>query len=361
MMRKIRITVVLALLMLLLTTPGLAQGSTGVLSFQGYLSDASGNPLSGSYDLRFSIYDAETGGTAVWGPETHEGVSVSDGLFAVSLGSEEPLDAEVFDGGDRWLEVAVWNGEAWETLSPRLLIGSAAYAFSAGDLTPGTTISGSGSESTLTIYYTAEGRERTVEAPLSPVQTVKGETKSSRDHAAGVCGIASTAPNIWSTGVHGSVASDASDAAGVYGLASATSGRVYGVYGEQGVQGEARATDNWASQGVVGVTQSGTDGAAGVYGYSEQYYGVVGRTDSPADGSVGVCGSTLQTAGRLCGVCGRGGTGVHGHSRTTGDGGATYGVFGQTDSSTTGAAGVMGRADEHGYGCLLYTSPSPRD
>jgi hypothetical protein len=51
-------------------------------------------------------------------------VAVFDGIYNVLLGSVTALDASVFSGDDRWLEVKVGD----DTLSPRQRITSVAYA-----------------------------------------------------------------------------------------------------------------------------------------------------------------------------------------------------------------------------------------
>ena len=94
------------------------------INYQGHLADANGNPLNGTVSLTFAIYDAETGGNVIWGPETHAAVNVQDGLFSVGLGTIQPLSAEVWTGGDRYLEITV-NGQ---TLSPREPIRAVPFA-----------------------------------------------------------------------------------------------------------------------------------------------------------------------------------------------------------------------------------------
>ena len=49
------------------------------IPIQGRLTDASGNPLSGTYSIRFRLYDAAVGGTALC--EDINSVSVDNGLF----------------------------------------------------------------------------------------------------------------------------------------------------------------------------------------------------------------------------------------------------------------------------------------
>jgi hypothetical protein len=95
----------------------LAQAS-GQMSYQGYLRDAAAQPVSGSVNLQFYIYDSEVGGTACWGPEPHVGVQVVDGLFELVLGEILPIPASCLDGSVRWLET--WVSGA--PLSPRKAI-----------------------------------------------------------------------------------------------------------------------------------------------------------------------------------------------------------------------------------------------
>jgi len=99
--------------------------SATTVNYQGRLADAGGTPLTGIYAMSFSLYDADSGGTRIWGPESHPTVQVSEGLFSVGLGSQTPggIPTSTWDG-DRYLEVTV-DGE---TLSPRELLRSVPVA-----------------------------------------------------------------------------------------------------------------------------------------------------------------------------------------------------------------------------------------
>src|SRR5438046_901608 len=60
---------------------------TSAFTYQGKLSDA-GVPASGTYDLTFKLYTAETGGTQVPpsnGDVVKDDVQVTTGIFTVSL------------------------------------------------------------------------------------------------------------------------------------------------------------------------------------------------------------------------------------------------------------------------------------
>lgn len=82
-----------------------AQGSA--FTYQGHLNDGS-SPASGSYDLRFAIYDASAAGTLIARPVTNAPTPVSNGLFTVVL----DFGDGVFTGPGRWLEIAVRTNSA---------------------------------------------------------------------------------------------------------------------------------------------------------------------------------------------------------------------------------------------------------
>lgn len=81
--------------------PGLSAQGTA-FTYQGRLTDGTG-PATGTYDLRFSIHDAASGGHAVAGPIVHSPVSITDGLFTATL----DFGGNAFTGEPRWLEIAV--------------------------------------------------------------------------------------------------------------------------------------------------------------------------------------------------------------------------------------------------------------
>jgi len=105
-----------------LASPAGAPGpSATTVNYQGRLADSGGTPLDGTYGMSFSLWDAATDGSVVWGPEAHPAVPVSEGLFSVGLGSQTSggIPTSVWNG-NRYLEIAVGG----ETLSPRELIRS---------------------------------------------------------------------------------------------------------------------------------------------------------------------------------------------------------------------------------------------
>ncbi len=133
--------VVLALLVVLAVRPGglLAEetatdSAPTVMSYQGQLSDSSGNPISGTVSLQFKLYDAASGGTMLWS-ETHNNVQVDGGSFSVILGESTPLTSSLFNGATRYLEIGVdtANGSNYTTM-PRQRLASVPYALQANSV-----------------------------------------------------------------------------------------------------------------------------------------------------------------------------------------------------------------------------------
>ncbi len=96
-----------------------------LINYQGILTEpATGNPLSGTFSMVFSIYSVPTGGTALFA-ET-QSVTATNGLFNVLLGNVTPLPFTVFSGGDRFLGIKVGNDAE---MTPRKRMVSVGYSF----------------------------------------------------------------------------------------------------------------------------------------------------------------------------------------------------------------------------------------
>ncbi len=104
------------------------------ITYQGRLTD-NGSPVSGSHDLRFTIYDTATspGGNQIAGPLFVPAVGVTNGLFTVTL----DFGSAAFNGNARWLEIGVrTNGSVavHQLLLPRQSITATPYAIQAAGL-----------------------------------------------------------------------------------------------------------------------------------------------------------------------------------------------------------------------------------
>src|SRR5580765_5217153 len=107
---------------------GFGQGTA--FTYQGRLVN-SGAPANGSYDLSFSLFNAESNGVAVdAGPIAQAATPVNNGLFTVVL----DFGPGVFNGAGYWLEISVrTNGSGpFTTLAPRQPILASPYAIMAG-------------------------------------------------------------------------------------------------------------------------------------------------------------------------------------------------------------------------------------
>jgi len=154
-------------------TEGTTVGSA--FTYQGELSSG-GVPADGSFEIGFTLWDAEAGGVTVGGPLAFPSVPVAGGRFMVEL----DFGVDALGAGPRWLEITV---EGF-TLSPRQAITPAPFAVrtrgidvnDAGNVGIGVTASGGSSR--LRVWNT-EGVGAAIEA-FSPggsaVQAISDNT-----------------------------------------------------------------------------------------------------------------------------------------------------------------------------------------
>jgi hypothetical protein len=121
---KLRVIAAMSVCALLLLAGG-AGAIPSTINYQGLLEE-DGTPVEGSKSVTFRIYDAASGGSLLW--EETQTVSFDTGVFSVLLGSTQPIEASVFDGGRRWISVSVAGGSE---LLPRGEIVSVGYAYHA--------------------------------------------------------------------------------------------------------------------------------------------------------------------------------------------------------------------------------------
>ena len=98
-----------------------------LLNYQGFLTDAGGKPLEGTYQITFTLYDHPTlkeAGRIKW-TETRS-VAVSQGHFAILLGQVQPIPPDLFKTYPN-LYVATRIGSNPE-MTPRQQIASVGYA-----------------------------------------------------------------------------------------------------------------------------------------------------------------------------------------------------------------------------------------
>jgi hypothetical protein len=104
---------------------GTVWAQTSVFLYQGRLND-NNNPANGTYEMQFKLFDALAGGNQIGATQTTAGVTVTNGVFSVSL----DFGTNAFPGANRFLEVSVRRnaGEQFIVLAPRTQILTAPYS-----------------------------------------------------------------------------------------------------------------------------------------------------------------------------------------------------------------------------------------
>lgn len=97
-----------------------------LINYQGMLTDELGNPLNGTPDITFEIWNASSGGTKRWF-ETQSNVPVENGLFNVILGTVDPIDLSFYQDTAYWLQIIVEE----DTMPSRLKFTSVVFAYRA--------------------------------------------------------------------------------------------------------------------------------------------------------------------------------------------------------------------------------------
>ncbi len=91
------------------------------ISYQGVLTDIDGVALNGNYNIQFSLYNTESGGTPIW--QEIQDVLVTNSIFDVYLGSVNPIILSF--NSQYWLEIQVGSSLPL----PRVMLASSPYSF----------------------------------------------------------------------------------------------------------------------------------------------------------------------------------------------------------------------------------------
>ncbi len=165
---------------LLLVPIGLAAPAGSGFTYQGQLKDAS-DPVNGSADLAFSLWDAAVGGSQIGVTVTASDVEVVDGLFTVEL----DFGLAAFTGNALWVEVDVRtphdpdDAAPFTTLDPRQPLTAtpiALYALDSAGASPWEVNGGN-------VHYDAGNVGIGTDTPGAPLEVVGGIR--SRDGGAG--------------------------------------------------------------------------------------------------------------------------------------------------------------------------------
>ena len=124
-MKKLTIILTLAVVLAVCSLPPAEAAIPHLISYQGRLTNAAGQPITGSRPVSFRLYDAGSGGSLLW-QESHSSVTVTDGVFEVLLGSVNALNLPF----DKQYYLATQVGSDAE-MTPRQQITSSGYAYKA--------------------------------------------------------------------------------------------------------------------------------------------------------------------------------------------------------------------------------------
>jgi len=237
---------------------GPGAGAT-TIPYSGQLTDMAGQAVAdGTYALRFTAYEAETGGQPLWS-EVQASVAVRAGLFATELGTDQPLSPGLLAGQALWLELGVRGpGESeFTALTPRQRVSTA----------PAT----SGAMDDMACPHTHVGEVWNAAIGWSLAGFRVNNSKNG--------------PSIWGW-----------NSGGGNGLRGDSRGVGIGVYGEgedaPGIVGRSKT-----NYGVEGVS---ADGQGGVWAHSSGGYGLFAHSDNNhsihVDGA-GKNGVNVQSAG----------------------------------------------------------------
>src|ERR1039457_1688715 len=364
---------VYALMFIVLLTDTLFAQIPRTLSYQGILTDNSGNPKSdGSYNVSFSFYEQSTGGIAIW-TET-KSLNVTKGLFSTSLGDQTPFGEGLKFNKQYWLGITV--GADPEFL-PRISLNATGYSFSSiNSDTANNIINGK-------VVKSINGLKDNITLKGSNGTTItsNGDTisvSSTGTGGTGIQGVQNTNNTIDIINPNGPTAT--ANLKVPLTLSSIINNPNYLI----------SATTTGTGSGILGVGQSGIGVVGIAQGNTGVNYGVAGNTLSPT--GYAVSGWNLATTGDAVGVIGNtssptgtgilgqstGGAGIQGISTSGrgvyGSSSSYQGVYGisQTQSGVVGVsngfdgiygvsvtskfAGVSGHNDNGGFGVWGGTS-----
>ena len=114
----------IAVLLIIIFSNILSAQIPQTMSYQGILTNSTGDLLTGSYTLTFKLYESATATDPIW--QETQSLAIVEGMINVVLGSNNPLNL-AFDRA-YWLGTTI-NGDG--ELEPRILLSSAAYSLNA--------------------------------------------------------------------------------------------------------------------------------------------------------------------------------------------------------------------------------------
>ncbi len=308
-----------------------AAASNSGFTYQGRLKEG-GNPANGSYDLRFTLYNAETGGNIIGlnNPFYVDDKTVTDGLFNAEINFE--ASTLMFSGGAAfYIEVAVRSGSVsnsdrtgYTALAPRQKITPTPYSIHAINATNlGGKPAGDYMLSTTDNWVNASGDTMTgaLKIENSGIWSLEIRNSSSNTNTMAIFAESSSTEAANSSGGYFKAAGEFSKAVDV--LAT----------GESGVGVNARVSGN-SGVGVVGAADAvGDYKTAGGSFYSNGYSGTGVRGRAFGSGNYTNYGGEFFAGGNT-------GIGVYGLANATGNVSNVGGLFESRGQKGQGVTGI---------------------
>ncbi len=327
---KLTLSLCLALSILMLTWASLTFGAVPQsINYQGRLTNAVGAPVNDTVSLVFTICSDSLCAKTLW-TETQNDIIITDGIFAVRLGSINPITPDAFGGGTRWLSISLHG----QTVNRRLPLVSVPYAYQSVTADTADYARNAGASDCAgcnEIFVNTIGPD-SVYASSGTAFLAKTEA-SAGDYAYGVRGIASNSSGGTAFG-------------GAFSSLNIGTGVHYGVYGE------ALGVAAGQAYGVSGVATNSSSGET----YGGRFWTLAGGTGShtgvrseafaaSAAPTWGVSSWARNTSSGLT-YGGRfevdaAGSGAHYGVYSTSAGSTdvtTYGIYGSAENSSTGDA-----------------------
>ncbi len=120
-------TCILVLMLLILGGRSSLRAQSGIppmITFQGFLADDAGQPITDTLSVLFKLYDDAVTSTSLW-METQD-VGIIDGIFDVYLGETTPIPDSVFDRTEVYLGIKVGSDEE---MTPRQRLAATAWSY----------------------------------------------------------------------------------------------------------------------------------------------------------------------------------------------------------------------------------------
>jgi hypothetical protein len=139
-MKRARVPALLLFPLFLIAVVAAPAGAVAprLLSYQGFLTYPSGQPIDTTVTIRFALYDVASGGVEKWG-ESFPNLTVAKGIVNATLGLTNPVPDAALAPAEVYLGIRVG---ADAEMTPRLRVASAAFAIEAVHADDASTVGG---------------------------------------------------------------------------------------------------------------------------------------------------------------------------------------------------------------------------